>query len=305
MDVEDPSTEELKKVAAAHLLPDRVVTSCLNPGHLPKHEKVTSFGKDGEIHFLIIRSFDDECHQHSRTMKSMTRKIALFMSHDFLITIHRKPHPLVREIRKKWSQASATEIKKHSPLADIFHAIIGSFRKPIDDAEIALSHFEAALFARKQNSQFLQRIYHVIRRMSVTKRMLLHAHEIIRGTKPHTHSGSPLTPSQLQAHQHAHEDLAESAQNLYVYTDEILEDLNHLLSIQISLASHRTNEVMRVLTLFSVFFMPLTFIAGVYGMNFKFMPELDWQLGYPMILLFMGSIVLGTFLWFRKRGWLG
>ena len=77
-----------------------------------------------------------------------------------------------------------------------------------------------------------------------------------------------------------------------------------LLSVQLALASHRTSEVMRVLTVFSVFFLPLTFIVGVYGMNFAFMPELRHRLGYPGVLAFMALVTLLIYRWFRGRGWL-
>jgi magnesium transporter len=91
---------------------------------------------------------------------------------------------------------------------------------------------------------------------------------------------------------------------MHFYADELLEDVNNLLSIQLALASHRTNEVVRVLTVFSVFFLPLTFIVGVYGMNFQYMPELHKRWGYPAVLVGMGLLTLVIYLWFRKRGWL-
>ena len=70
------------------------------------------------------------------------------------------------------------------------------------------------------------------------------------------------------------------------------------------MASHRTNEVMRVLTVFSAFFLPLTFIVGVYGMNFVHMPELGRRWGYPAVLGLMALVCLVIFIWFRRRGWL-
>jgi magnesium transporter len=77
------------------------------------------------------------------------------------------------------------------------------------------------------------------------------------------------------------------------------------------MVSNRTNEIMRVLTVISVIFIPLTFIAGVYGMNFDTeksfwnMPELKWYFGYPFALLLMLAVTLGQLIFFRRRGWLG
>jgi magnesium transporter len=99
-------------------------------------------------------------------------------------------------------------------------------------------------------------------------------------------------------------DVQENAESSHFYADELLDDVNTLLNIQLALASHRTGEVMRVLTVFSVFFLPLTFIVGVYGMNFEYMPELRTRWGYPAVLAAMGIVTLTIFFWFRRRGWL-
>jgi magnesium transporter len=64
------------------------------------------------------------------------------------------------------------------------------------------------------------------------------------------------------------------------------------------------NQIMKVLTIIATIFMPLTFLAGVYGMNFRFMPELGWRWGYPLILFFMLLVGLVMLLYFRKRKWL-
>jgi magnesium transporter len=61
---------------------------------------------------------------------------------------------------------------------------------------------------------------------------------------------------------------------------------------------------MRILTVIATIFMPLTFLAGVYGMNFKHMPELEWPWGYPAVLLLMATVGIGMQVYFRKRKWL-
>jgi magnesium transporter len=61
---------------------------------------------------------------------------------------------------------------------------------------------------------------------------------------------------------------------------------------------------MKILTIFSAYFLPLTFIVGVYGMNFDFMPELGWKYGYPMVIGFMVLVFLLIYIWFRRKKWL-
>jgi len=76
-----------------------------------------------------------------------------------------------------------------------------------------------------------------------------------------------------------------------------------MLDIYLSSISNRMNEIMKVLTVFAAIFIPLTFVTGIYGMNFRFMPELGWQWGYPMILIVMASIAAGMLGYFRRKKW--
>ena len=77
-----------------------------------------------------------------------------------------------------------------------------------------------------------------------------------------------------------------------------------LMDLHLSTANNRLNEVIKLLTIISTIFIPLTFLVGVYGMNLKYMPELEYWWGYPACLALMVAIVLMMLRWFRKRGWL-
>ena len=88
-------------------------------------------------------------------------------------------------------------------------------------------------------------------------------------------------------------------------TVEIYRDmLSGMLDIYLSSLNNRMNAVMKVLTIIATIFMPLTFLAGVYGMNFKHMPELDWPWGYPLILIFMAFVAILMLTLFRRKKWL-
>ncbi len=81
------------------------------------------------------------------------------------------------------------------------------------------------------------------------------------------------------------------------------EILSGMLEIHLSSISNRMNEVMKVLTVIATIFIPLTFIAGVYGMNFEHMPELSWRYGYGLIWGIMIAIGAGMLAYFRRQKW--
>ena len=77
-----------------------------------------------------------------------------------------------------------------------------------------------------------------------------------------------------------------------------------MLDIYLSSISNRMNAVMKVLTIIATIFIPLTFIAGVYGMNFKGMPELEWKWGYPIVLIIMAIVAAVMLIYFKRKKWL-
>lgn len=89
------------------------------------------------------------------------------------------------------------------------------------------------------------------------------------------------------------------------------ERASDLADLHLVMLNERTNQVMKVLTVMSSIFIPLSFLVGLYGMNFNRdvspynMPELDWRFGYPVLLLLMGALIAGMLLFFRRKGWIG
>jgi magnesium transporter len=80
--------------------------------------------------------------------------------------------------------------------------------------------------------------------------------------------------------------------------------LSEMFNVYLSVKADSTNEVMRILTIFATIFIPLTFVAGIYGMNFEFMPELKWKWAYFALLGLMGAIAIAMLRFFKKRGWM-
>jgi len=108
-----------------------------------------------------------------------------------------------------------------------------------------------------------------------------------------------------------HESTGIYLRDVYDHTIQIIDTvesyrdmLSGMLDVYLSIISNKMNEVMKVLTIFAAIFIPLTFVAGVYGMNFGFMPELGWQWGYFAVLLVMAVIGAVMLFYFRRKKWL-
>ena len=99
----------------------------------------------------------------------------------------------------------------------------------------------------------------------------------------------------------AKQNIKDHLLSLILSYDEVLEDANNLLNSFHSVNAQKNNDVMKLLTVFSAFFLPLTFIAGIYGMNFEIMPELKWRMSYFATLGLMLLISVIIFLWFKRK----
>jgi len=294
VDVVHPSREELVSVARKYGLHPTSVEDSLDPEHLPKYERI------GTTTFIIVRAIDAAAADDCSSLHEMTRKVAIFYGPEFLITIHRSEQTFLSSIIDEYQGAtppagSPERRKGFLPrlLIDLINGAIGTYEKPMARAEAAIDAFEATVFGEHEFTELLRRIYIEKRRVTQMRRMLSHTRDAVQKLVPASEPTAPL-----------YQDLRENVDSMHFYADELVEDVNNLLSIQLALASHRTNEVVRVLTVFSVFFLPLTFIVGVYGMNFHYMPELRERWGYPAVLAGMGLVTLVIYLWFRRRGWL-
>jgi magnesium transporter len=291
LDMVEPSPADLEHLARQYGLASTAVQDCLDPEHLPKFERF-----DGTT-FAILRAYDEQAGPAADTVQAFTRKVAVFWGPAFLLTIHRKDQPYLTAVMDRWRARPPGPDQGRSPggelLADLALAVVNSYEAPLADAEARMDALEATVLKRTDVARLLGEMYLIKRRISLAKRLLWHTLSVGGHLPVGQDRNDPLV-----------QDLRENAESMHFYADELLEDVNNLLQMQLSLAAHRTNEVVHLLTIFSAFFLPLTFIVGVYGMNFQHMPELSKPWGYPLVLVLMIGVSAAIWLWFRRRGWL-
>lgn len=150
----------------------------------------------------------------------------------------------------------------------------------------------------RPTTETMHAIYHLKREMLFLHKAIWPLREVVGGLQRHDSKLiSDATAIYLR-------DLYDHTIQVVDTLETLRDMLSGMLDIYLSSVSNRLNGVMKVLTIIATIFMPLTFLAGVYGMNFKHMPELEWPWGYPLVLLLMLCIAGAMMLYFRNKKWL-
>ncbi len=284
-DVEEPRTEDFDTLSTKFNLPYLLVQDTLRPEHLPKYE----FTEEG--HFLMMRSYDLECGRDSTTVQELTRKIALFITPDRLVTIHRVELDYLNRVADKCKK---NEMPK--TLQGLVHqvvlGIIRTYENPITNLQDMYDDFETDVLSKRCEHLDTTQIYQFRRQLFVIKRILKQTNDALYRSREFWDD----YPSMLQ-------DLKENIDQLYFQLDEISDNFVHLFELHIALNDQRANDVMKVLTVFSTILLPLNFIASFYGMNFTHLPGLNSPHAFVTLVVIMIIISVGAMVYFRRKGW--
>ena len=284
LDITGPSLENLLEVSKRYNLNNHHLDDCMEPDHLPKFEEGDDFN------LIILRrviSQDAEVN----TVQDLTTKIAIFFNEKTIVTIHRLPHPDIQQV--------CEQLIKNGKITNVNQLLLKMIAKVQQSYTEFSAHlngqieeFETALFIRKTALASIESLYMLKRRTGFCRKLLLLTGEVVNAVRNRQKKSNEI------------QDIGDNQIKLQVFYDQLSEDSQNLVSTYMSYSAQKTNEVMKVLTLFSAYFLPLTFIVGIYGMNFDNMPELRHQYGYPIIMLVMLIIFLLIFFWFKRRKWL-
>jgi magnesium transporter len=286
IDIEQPTREELTSLAVEFDLSGHVVEDCMQPDHLPKVEEGTF------ADFILLRQHLWPLGEEDDTIQEISTKVAIFYNSELVITIHRRPQPFLENIYHQ-SLGKTHKITADEVITRILGEVVDSYEIPLSAMSNALEALEDDIFLRQKTPIRLQEdLYYMKRKAAKVRKLLYLTTQVARKHHPGTRD------------KHTMNNILDSLQKMEFESDQVHENASSLLDTYLAIATHRTNEIMRVLTIFSVFFLPLTFIVGIYGMNFRYMPELGWTLGYPFTIALMLAITLSIFFWFRRKRWI-
>ena len=279
IDIQNPNEHEIKELKKEYHLDGFHIDDSIERGHLPKVE--VSNGN----HFVILRAFTGKKNENLSTIEEISNKIAFFFDEKRLITIHRASFHFLNYQEKDAYQS----LTVYDFVIQLFSSIVDTYSEPALWQGNQIDEIEKIIFLKDYSNISLEDLYFQKAEARVSKKLLLLSQDVLKEIKfPETYSP-------------AIENIQDNLKKLILEYDEALEDSHNLMHTFMSVAAQKNNDVVKLLTVFSAFFLPLTFIVGLYGMNFKYMPELEWRYGYFMVIFSMITMSVFIYIWFKIK----
>jgi magnesium transporter len=278
--------EQVGKSFGVHPL---VLEDIANTGQRPKVEDFEDYI------FVVLRmlSFDEEENQ------TKTEQISIVLGPDFVVSFQEREGDVFDIIRERL-RSNKGRIRKMGAdyLAySLVDAIVDNYFVVLEKLGEAIEEIEDKLVTEPK-SETLQAIHDLKREIVFLRKSVWPLREVISRLE---RSESPLISKTTFVYLR---DVYDHTIQVMDSVDTFRDTLSGMLDIYLSSVSNRMNEIMKVLTVIATIFIPLTFLAGIYGMNFKVMPELDQPWGYPAVLTLMLTIAVVILIYFRNKKWL-
>ena len=225
-------------------------------------------------------------------------QVSVFFGHDWVVTVQERAggdvfepvRDAIRQARGRVRQAGADYLAYL-----LLDAVVDGYFPVLEAVSDRVETLEAETLDGSPRT--LQALQHTRHSVLTLRRSIWPTREAIGVLQ---REESPLIAAETRTFLRDSHDHAVQALEL---VEAFREMLAGMMDVYLSVQNQRLNEVMKVLTVIATLFIPLTFIASIYGMNFKHMPELDWPWGYASALGLMGLIAIGMLTYFRRKGW--
>jgi len=267
-----------------------ILEDILNTDQRPKADDMEDY-----IYVVLkMLDFDPE------TLEIVSEQVSIVFGRNYVISLQEGREGDLFEPLRERIRGNKGRIRKMGPdylayslldtIIDHYFIILEKFAERIEVLEDDL--------VNDPRPETLQQIHHLKREMIFLRKSAWPLREVVSVLeKSESDLIRPATKIFLR-------DIYDHAIHIIDSIETYREMLSSMLDIYLSSVSNRMNQVMKVLTIIATIFMPLTFVAGIYGMNFRFMPELGWRWGYPLVLLIMAGAAAAMVYFFKKKSWL-
>lgn len=268
--------------------------------HITQRPRVEMFDDHLFVVLRMLQLVEKKTDAGSKDWSLETEQVSLFLYDQVLITFQEKLGDVWQPIRDRLHTENL-RIRKNGP-GYLLYALLDAV---VDHCFPVLEHYgdileDLELIAlEKPTPEILQRIHSTKRDFALLRRIVWPMREVI--DQLYREEGGRIAESTRPYLRDVYEHTIQIVEIIESYR----EMASGLTDLYMSAVSNRTNEIMKVLTIMASVFIPLTFLAGVYGMNFRFMPELSWHWGYPVIWSVFILLTIGMLVFLWRKGWVG
>lgn len=285
----EPTEEEFESVASEFDLHPLAVEDAVNAHQRPKLERY------GDTLFVVLRT--------ARYLDAPEHiefgEIHLFIGDDFVVTVRHGEASSLDGVRKRLE--GAAELLKRGPLTVLYAVmdhVVDGYAPVLDGLENDIDEVETEVFGDEGNAGVSRRIYDLSREVV----------QFHRATRPLVGvlerlvvEGSVVSDKEVRRYLR---DVHDHSLRVNDRVEGLRELIGNILSVNLAIVGTSQSDQTKKISAWAAILIVPTVITGIYGMNFQYMPELDWRLGYPFALLLILSISLVLYLLFRRRGWL-
>lgn len=279
----------VEKIGKQYDLHPLVMEDILNTDQRPKVED-----HDGYLYVVLKMLSYNEAEQ-----EIAIEQLSLVLGEKFVLSFQDKPGDVLDPLRDRIRQAKGRIRKLGADylLYAIMDEVVDHYFTVMEKLGEKIEQIEDIVAVRPRQDT-LQQIHRLKREIIVLRKAVWPLRELINSLR---HDETPLLKETTSIYfRDLHDHIAQIIDGIEAYRDM----LSSMLDVYLSIMSNRTNGVMKVMALFSAIFMPLTVITGIFGMNFKDFPELEWKYGFQGTVTLMVVLAIGMVLFFRRKNWL-
>lgn len=285
IDVEKPNSKDIQQLNRKYGINKLLLDDTVEPNHLPKFEE------QERMKFFLTREYVETDRHNLNTISDISTKLSFFLLDGIIITIHRTKNKSIYEYKEELNNTKE-QITPDRIALNLGLKVLKSYDDENKKLLEKMDHLENEIFLKNtRSSNFIRRLYKVKRKAALGSRLLTISGEWVRNFK-----SLNLTESEIT-------DLVDSHKDVIADFEHLNGQAANLIAMFLAFSDQKANQVMKLLAIYSVYFLPITFLAGLYGMNFSYMPELTQKYAYFIILGIMALIVLVTFIYFRRKKW--
>ena len=286
IDVEAPTQEDLNFLHERYNINTLLLEDTIDPNHLPKFEQ------DNGVKFFLMRENTELERTNLNTISDISTKLGIFLFQNMIITVHRMKNRSIYEFKKEILLPEHESITTDKIALKLALKVMKSFDEESQNLMETMDNIENEIFLKTtNNSNQIRRLYKLKRKSGLNARILNISTDWIDKFKTLNLSDTEVS------------DLKDKHKDVIADFEHLNAQVTNLISMFLAMSDQKANQVMKLLAIYSVYFLPITFIAGVYGMNFDNMPELHHKNGYYFTLGLMVLIVVITFIYTRRKKW--